>query len=212
MYDVKPIAAENITALRQAAGMTQLELAQKLNYSDKAVSKWERGESVPDVSVLYEISRLFGVSVDYLITDHKNGSSPEAPAAPTAPRNEARDEKKRKRNRAFITAMSVILVWLVATVVYVVLDIALRDGAVMHVLAFVYAPAASCVVWLVLNTVWFSRRRNFLIISLLMWTLLCAVAVTVYLCGVAIWQIMALGVPGQVMIVLWSKLRFRSAG
>ena len=52
--------------------LTQIELAEKINYSDKAVSKWERGESIPDVSVLLELSKLFGVSIDFLVTAHEN--------------------------------------------------------------------------------------------------------------------------------------------
>lgn len=69
MQDLKPIIAKNITRLRTDNEMTQARLQQKLNYSDKAVSKWERGESVPDIAVLNEIAVLFGVTVDYLISE-----------------------------------------------------------------------------------------------------------------------------------------------
>ena len=61
MQDIKPIIAKNITILRQNAKMTQSELAEKLNYSDKAISKWERGESIPDITVLKALADLFGV-------------------------------------------------------------------------------------------------------------------------------------------------------
>ena len=67
MEDLKSIIAENITALRKGSSMTQIELAEKLNYSDKAISKWERGESVPDITVLKTIADMFGVTVDYLL-------------------------------------------------------------------------------------------------------------------------------------------------
>jgi transcriptional regulator with XRE-family HTH domain len=69
MEDYKRIIANNITELRKAVPLTQAELAEKLNYSDKAVSKWERGESIPDVIVLKQIAELFGVTVDYLLED-----------------------------------------------------------------------------------------------------------------------------------------------
>ena len=69
MNDLREIVAKNICELRREANMTQLMLAEKLNYSDKAVSKWERGESVPDVFMLKTIADLFGVTVDYLLTD-----------------------------------------------------------------------------------------------------------------------------------------------
>ena len=77
MQDWKFIIAKNITALRQNRKMTQAELAEKLNYSDKAVSKWERGESVPDVLVLKSIADMFGVSLDYLLeADHEEKPKP----------------------------------------------------------------------------------------------------------------------------------------
>ena len=62
--------ARNLTACRKAAGLTQMQLAEKLNYSDKAVSKWERGESLPDVAVLCELAKLYGVTLDYLVVQH----------------------------------------------------------------------------------------------------------------------------------------------
>lgn len=209
MYDVKPIVARNITQLRQSCRMTQLELAEKLSYSDKAVSKWERGESVPDVSVLYEISRIFGVTVDYLITGHDGdetaGDVP--PANGTPDPGETRESRVRTvKNHAFVTAMSVLLVWLVASCVFVILDIVLPPEVTAHRLAFVYAVPVSFIVWLVLNTVWFNRRRNFLIIALLMWSLLASFPLTMLTFGHNVWQIMLLGVPGTVIIFLWSRI------
>ena len=76
MTDLKQIFAVNLQALRQRDGLTQTELGEKLNYSDKAVSKWERGESIPDASVLKEIGSLFGVSLDSLLSDHTNETEP----------------------------------------------------------------------------------------------------------------------------------------
>ena len=67
MDEIKTIVARNISELRQANHMTQLDLAEKLNYSDKTISKWERAESTPDIAVLIEIARLFGVTLDYLV-------------------------------------------------------------------------------------------------------------------------------------------------
>lgn len=73
--EIKEIIANNIAELRKAKKWTQMELAEKLHYTDKAVSKWERAESTPDVDALYEISKLFGVSIDYLFTEQKEGKA-----------------------------------------------------------------------------------------------------------------------------------------
>ena len=88
MQELKFIIAKNIQALRQEKGMTQVELAEKLNYSDKSVSKWERGESLPDITVLKGIADLFEVSLDYL-TEDEHRQKP-------YPSKEAEDRKKKR--------------------------------------------------------------------------------------------------------------------
>ena len=194
MDDIKLIIAKNIATLRKENGYTQITLAERLNYSDKAVSKWERGESVPEIGVLKEIADLFGVTLDYLVQkDHPTAQKPTG--------------KVSKHNHAFITAMSVLLVWLVATVAFVVIDISTTTYA--HWLSFVWAVPVSFVVWLVLNSVWFNRRLNFLIISLLMWSTLAALYLSFIPFGVNIWLVFVIGAPGQIIVLLWSRLRYR---
>lgn len=73
MSDLNKVFADNLIFLRKHAKLTQLELAEKLNYSDKAVSKWERGEAIPDISVLLNIAEIFGITVDELMKEHKDG-------------------------------------------------------------------------------------------------------------------------------------------
>lgn len=196
MEDIKPIIAKNITALRQSAKLTQIELAERLNYSDKAVSKWERGESVPDITVLKAIADMFDVTLDYLV--HEN---PGLPAIQEEP------EQPKKHNRKVITALSILLVWFVAAVVFVVLDKVALDTK-LHLFSFAYAVPVSMIVWLVLNTLWFSRRYNYLIISLLMWTTLGCTALLLFLLGINFWQLSILGVLGQVIIATWSKMQY----
>ena len=201
MQDIKPIIAKNITALRQGAKLTQIELAERLNYSDKAVSKWERAESIPDITVLKAVADMFGVPLDYLVTE--NPQLPEVseePQEPEAPVNKGRNHK-------VITALSILLVWFVATTVFVVLYQALNTK--LHFLAFAYAVPVSMIVWLVMNSIWFSHRFNFLIISLLMWTGLGCVVLTLFLCGIQYWQLMLFGILGQVIIITWSKFQYR---
>lgn len=202
MEDIKSIIAENIVQLRKRKGMTQIELAERLNYSDKAVSKWERGESVPDIGVLKTVADLFGVTVDYLITaEHEN----EAEAVTDTPIDDEGARIKWKRKRLMITGMSVMLVWLVALLVFIPLDVIYND-IVWHFLAFAYAVPVSMLVWLVFNATWFDRRKNFLIISLMVWTLIASIYLTVLALGYNIWQLYLLGIPGQLIIILWSKI------
>lgn len=196
MNDLKPIIAKNITELRVSAGMTQIELAEKLNYSDKAVSKWERAESVPDVSVLFQIAELFGVSLDYLVHE-------QVKAAPV--KELGRD---KTRNRGLITGISIVLVWLLATMVYVSTDIASVEASYRW-LAFVWSVPSSAIVWLIFNSIWFNQRINYIIISLLMWSGLAAVYLTLLAVGLNWWILFVLGVPGQIIIFMWSGIKMR---
>lgn len=199
MEDLKQILAKNITALRQAGGMTQLELAEKLNYSDKAISKWERGESIPDVTVLKAIADLFGVTLDYLLEEEHKQTAATLTTAPEIP-------ERKHRNHKVITMLSILIVWFIATFVFVVLDTAM-PGKPANWLPFFFGLPATMVVWLVFNSMWFYKRRNYLIISLLMWTALLAVFLSVAVGGFEMWRLFLLGIPGQVAIFVWSRFQ-----
>lgn len=196
MDDLKMVIADNIATLRREAGMTQIQMAERLNYSDKAVSKWERGESIPDVAVLKELADLFSVSLDYLLEK-------EHPVKPEVKQT----LRQRIRNHGFITGICVLLVWLLATVAFVIVDIVAANGVQRQWLAFVYAVPVSMIVWLVFNSIWFNARRNFLIVSLLMWSVLAAIFVSFLAFGINVWQVFILGIPGQFIILMWSRIR-----
>lgn len=196
MQAIKSTIAKNIASLRAKAGLTQIELAQKLNYSDKAVSKWERGESIPDVSVLVKIAELFDVSLDYLILD-KTNDAPES--------KKSADAKASLNNRIIITALSLLLVWIISLLALVI-NFEMKSTVGIW-LNFIYAVPVSLIVWLVFNSIWFNRRRNFLIISLLMWSVIGAVYLSFFIFGTNLPLIFLLGIPGQIAIFLWSKFK-----
>lgn len=198
MDNIKQIVAKNITELRRMSSMTQLDLAEKLNYSDKAVSKWERGESLPDVAVLKQIADLFSVTMDYLVSeDHKEHSQERMIYA-----------GRELRNRRIIMGISVLLVWLAATIAFVVIDIVLGSAA-RNWVAFIYAVPVSMVVSLVFTSLWFNPRWNFLIVSILMWSVLACLHISLLIAGFNIWIIYILGIPGQAIILLWSGLKLK---
>lgn len=197
MEDLKQVTAKNITELRKKHGMTQAELAEKLNYSDKAVSKWERGESIPDVAVLKEIADMFSVKIDYLVAAEHSEASLEIPKI----------SKRRIRNHALIAAMSIVLVWLIATFIFVNIHLVMPDLENQW-MTFVFAVPATCIVWLVFNAVWFNRKRNFFIISLLLWSLLASVYLSFFsFLHSNAWLLFVIGIPGQIIIILWSGIR-----
>lgn len=233
MQNLKPIIAKNISNLRQEKNMTQSDLAIKLNYSDKAVSKWERAESVPDIAVLKKIADLFEVTLDYLVTDvHEDISNISETTEANIPLDDeiydseslknptsditVPDDNKPKlkftymssplRKHGFITGISIILVWLVATLAFVMADIFTND-TYYHWLAFLYAIPVSAIVWLVFNSLWFNKRRNYFIISLLMWSSLLSIVLSLLPFGSKMLLMLILGIPGQVIIYMWSSLK-----
>ena len=195
MADLKKIVANNIQELRKSSGLTQLQLAEKLNYSDKAVSKWESGASIPDVGVLLSIANLFGVTVDYLLSeDHK------------IPVKAMVKETMIVRKHFVITLLSVALVWLIATAAFAILSIFI--GLSHTWLAFVYAVPVSSIVAIVFNSIWGARRLNYGIISILMWSVLASIYLSVLMfASHNIWLIFLIGIPGQVIICLWAGMK-----
>ncbi|MBO4979925.1 MAG: helix-turn-helix transcriptional regulator [Clostridia bacterium] len=194
MEDIKSIIAQNIAALRQSKNMTQLELAEKLNYSDKTVSKWERAESSPDIAVLLEIAKLFGVTLDYLVkAEHtEEQSSPQPDKI-----------KEPKYNRKIIAYISESVGWIVAIFAFIITTLILQK-ITFQFLYFVYTLPIVLIVKLVFNSIWFNPRNNYYIISLLMWSVLAATHISFLYFGINIALIYLLGVAGQTVIVLWS--------
>ncbi|MBP3437710.1 MAG: helix-turn-helix transcriptional regulator [Clostridia bacterium] len=192
MEEIKSIVAKNIAELRQIHNMTQLELAEKLNYSDKTVSKWERAESSPDISVLLEIAALFGVTIDYLV---KAEHTEEAMLS-------SKTEEKRY-NRKVIAYISESVGWIIALFAFIITTLILQ-GMAFQFLYFVYALPVVLIVKLVFNSIWFNPRHNYYIISLLMWSVFAAVQITFLYFGINVSLIYLAGVAGQIVIVLWS--------
>ncbi len=197
--DLAVIIGKNIMRLRKAADMTQSELAEKLNYSDKSVSKWEQGNGIPDVRILVQIAEYFHVSVDDLLR--------EQPAKPVLP---ARTKLFR---RLVILALSVGLCWLAAVVCFVLGGIISPATGGMW-LAFVYAVPASAVVVVVFSCVWSWKWVRFVSVSLLVWSTLACAYLTVWwvVPHPTLWLIFLIGVPLQFLAVFgllgWKRLRF----
>lgn len=200
MQELKFIIAKNIQKLRLEKGMTQLELAEKLNYSDKSISKWERGESLPDIVVLKSVADLFEVTLDYLVEEEHF----EQPAAKEA------TDRNRKKNYHIITGTSILIVALMATLLFGILAMVF-PGTGYPWLCYAYAVPMALVVWLVFNSIWFDPRKNYLIVSFLVWSLLVALYMTFSMRGYRIWPILLVGIPAQIIIWIWSGLQKNKA-
>ena len=172
--NVRSIIASNLTKYRKNLGLTQLELAEKLNYSDKTLSKWERGESIPDIVTLKQLASIFGVSVDVLISEE--GTS-------TAFVRKKDKKPPTRRKIICVNLLSVALVWLVAVFIFVLLSLILKDQCKLW-LSFIYAIPVSGIVLLVFSCIWGNNIYRFLFTSLIVWTSSLSVHLTMNLFNV----------------------------
>ncbi|MBE6673628.1 MAG: helix-turn-helix domain-containing protein [Ruminococcaceae bacterium] len=187
--ELKYNIAQNIYYLRTVNHMTQSELGEKLNYSDKAISKWERAEGMPDAYVLHKISDMFGVSVDYLINEHNEQDT----------KIETKPTKDIKRLIATIVLWGIIAV---AILLMVVLYLA-TDNFYWQII--IYSLPVTFIVQIVLSCVWWRGRGSFLFASLLIWAILGIVYVA--LLRYNFWEIFFIGIPVQIIVFLCYKIR-----
>ena len=197
----------NIVSYRKRAGMTQVGLADKLNYSDKAVSKWERGESAPDVQTLIQLAELFDITVNDLLVD-PNALPEETGAVERVMGKAVEKTLKRKADKRIILMLSSILVWFIALLIFVVLS---SLEVPKSWIAFFYAIPANAIVLLSLRSAWKDFRWNQGLISLIVWGCLLSFYMTILIfANVNLWRVFLLGIPGQAAIILWFRM-FRSA-
>lgn len=189
MEKLNKTIATNLAALRKSKNITQAELGETLSYTDKAISKWETGEAMPDINVLYTLANIYNVSLDYLVTEHTDGEINKISNA-------------NKSNKIIITSLSVSVVLIVATICYVYLQILNKSNPWI---LFVWAIPLSVIVLLVFNGIWGKRKFVFILISIFTWTFLASI----YLQFLSnnIWPIFLIGAPFQIAIILWSQLK-----
>ena len=197
----------NIAAYRKRAGLTQAGLGTKLNYSDKAVSKWERGESVPDVLTLVQLAEQFSVSVNDLLVDPNALPEDSDPGRLEKAMTQVSEKAlKRKANKNVILALSSTLVWFVALLVFVIFSsIDILDP--YSWLVFFYAIPANAIVLLSLRSAWRDFRWNKALITIIAWGSLLSIYVSLKtFFSLNIWKLFLLGIPGQIAIFLWFRL------
>ena len=194
--DIKENLAKNLVTCRKAFGLTQAELAEKLNYSDKAVSKWERGESVPDLVVLKQIADFYGITIDKLLSENKN-------IRPNIIKNLG-------KKRIFSLLFSLGVVWIVAVLCHVMLSIS--NFSFEKWLPYIYAIPVNAIVLIIFASAWKMEIANAVSISLLVWSLILSVFLTLIntltLPSPHLWQIFLIGIPAQLVIVFIFVLRY----
>ena len=178
--------AQNIAAYRKAHHDKQLDLAEKLNYSDKSVSKWERGESLPDIYILSQIADLYGITVSALIGEEKP------------------PQKDRPYYHLFILALSVAIVFALATILFVAFSLA--DVPFRNWLFFIYAVPVAAVVCIVFTSLWWGIWQQTLSITVLIWSCGLCIFLSFPLPNLSLIFIVCAAV--QVLAGLWEFFRY----
>ena len=206
--ELKLTVGSSIARLRREKGMTQAELAERINYSDKAVSKWERGESMPDVLTLLNLAQQLDTDLNTL-TGTSAGSAPPEPVPEPAelPLPEEPKKKHSRRHiadRSVIQKLSSVLVWVVALFLYMILE---AFGLKNLWLLFVAAIPANAIVLLSLRSAWKQYGWNRILISVILWGTLLTLYLLLLIVGkVNVWRILPMGLLGQAAILLWFKM------
>ena len=187
--DLKAVVAANIIKLRNAAGLTQAQLGEKLNYSDKTISKWERAEALPDAASLKAMGEIFGVTVDLLLTDDSLWKSP--------------PPERAEYSKSAITLVSITGIWTVAVLTFVILWLC----GIVYWQTFVYAVPVSLVTLLSLNASFHRMRWMELIVGLLV----ASSIFTVYLALVSfnLWQLLLVILPAEAVVFFSFRIRKR---
>lgn len=187
--EFRQVVSNNLSAYRKLNNLTQLELAEKLNYSDKSVSKWERGDGLPDPFVLNTIAEFYGITLNDLVSSKK-----------------PKRHKHIRRKHVIIPLLSVAIAWLVAVIVFMVLNM-LPDPLQNASLAFIYAIPVTAIIFTVFACLWWNQILQFLSISGIIWSVALSIYVSISIHGIHLIWFVATVV--QVMAVLWFILVMR---
>ena len=191
---LEQIVADNLVYYRKAAGLTQLEVAEKFNYSDKSISKWERAEGLPDILVLKALADFYDIRVDDFFKEEK-----------------AKIKMTRKSRRWFIFGLSETLVWLVFGVFFSVFSIALPNVFAWWLL-FVYAATASAILAVVWAGIYHKRLYQLIATSCIVWFTIASIYLTALMVTLPnpnpnLWLLFLIGVPLEILAILWYFLR-----
>lgn len=199
---IKDSISKKITYYRTQHGLTQLELAEKLSYSDKSVSKWERGDGVPDVYVLCEMAELFGVSLDDFIQEIPEEAEPRI--------NNSGDKTwRRLYKKIFICAFSIVSVWALAAVAFFIVNSFFYSKNFPAWLAFIYAIPLSGAVLLFLSHRWNIKLLKVAALSCMNWTISVSIHLTLEFSGLPVANLFVLytiSAAVQFLVVFWFLL------
>lgn len=191
------LLAKNLAYYRKASGLTQLELADKFNYSDKSVSKWERGEGFPDIFVLKSLADFYGITVDdFYQSEHKA----------------VKVSQNKKRKQTYLKLLSIGINWLVTVLTFFLLNTLLSrfapDAPFESWLTFIYGTLTTGIILLVWEFIYHNRFLRMIAASIIIWT----AALSLFLTFLVVMKLplpllFIVAIPLEVLEIIWYLFR-----
>lgn len=191
MNDIKQVIAKNLITLRKKHKLTQNELAEKLNYSDNAISRWEHAEVTPSIETLEQIANIYNVPLSSLIEDN-------------AVKSAELSDRRALVNKLAVVLISASIVWLVATVTFVA-SILLWEYTLWQI--YIWAMPIVALVMMPFHHYWGRHIYKFTILTIFVWSLLLAIFVQFFKFSPWMWVIFLLGIPIQIGLSIWAFVK-----
>ena len=191
MGNLKEIIRDNLIKVRKEHKFTQLELSQKIGYSDKAISRWETGETTPDVETLDVLAQLYGVDISFFFKENHQEDI-----------KVKKTKEKQRANKLAISLLCIVSVWFVAILLF---DVISKIGEARAWLAFIWTIPASFLLAIIFNSIWGKRLWTYIFASAFSWTLI--LSIHLQFISWSSFMIFIAGVPIQVVIILCACLK-----
>ena len=191
------LLAKNLAYYRKASGLTQLELADKFNYSDKSVSKWERGEGFPDIFVLKSLADFYGITVDdFYQSEHKA----------------VKVSQNKKRKQTYLKLLSIGINWLVTVLTFFLLNTLLSrfapDAPFESWLTFIYGTLTTGIILLVWEFIYHNRFLRMIAASIIIWTAALSLFLTfLVVMNLPLPLLFIVAIPLEVLEIIWYIFR-----
>lgn len=191
--NVKEIIAANLVSLRKGSRLTQQQLAERLNYSDKAVSRWENAETLPDIETLCKICDIYGVKFEYLLQKEQPKKNPYV-------------VKTNTTGKMFIMFIILCSLWIAATLAYTYVNVIF---SVKVWTIFIWAIPLSAIVCQICNVSFFKNKAfGCVLYSVFAWTSI--LSLYLQMLKYNTWMLFIVGVPIQAVIILTTILKYKN--
>lgn len=209
MEALSEIVGKNLVALRKAKGMTQMQLAEEIHYSDKSISKWENGYALPTVDILLDLAEYYGVTVDYLCKEQSEDDI----AGVIDEQNKKKEKLIANQHKILVMAIFAFTVLLAAGFILIsdYINNVYGEGRHYWIVMMWSLPVAFIGETIMAKLFFHKKWLTYTFASLAMWTLIIAFLLHYQIWnGIDVWYVILAGLPLQAILVLlylWKKIR-----